>query len=205
MSKIALNSNASGTGVFTIASPNSDTDRTLTLPDEAGTVLTSVSGLTAGNLTGSVPASAMPTGSVLQIVRATDSTNRVTSSSSFVDANLSITITPTSASNVVIVIANIVGQSFCVTSGASNRGWIQITDSSNTAVSGAEGVYYGLEAVSGTSQYAFGAITAIGYSEPATTSAVTYKLRYHRHSSSTEFLLNNSVNPAQLYAIEVAA
>jgi len=40
MSKIALNSNASGTGVFTIASPNSDTDRTLTLPDESGTVLT---------------------------------------------------------------------------------------------------------------------------------------------------------------------
>ena len=39
MSKIALNSNASGTGVFTIASPNSDTDRTLTLPDESGTIV----------------------------------------------------------------------------------------------------------------------------------------------------------------------
>jgi len=43
MSKIALTPNASGSGTFTIASPNSDTDRTLTLPDEAGTVLTSVS------------------------------------------------------------------------------------------------------------------------------------------------------------------
>jgi hypothetical protein len=43
MSKIALNSNASGTGVFTIASPNSDTDRTLTLPDEAGTVVSTSS------------------------------------------------------------------------------------------------------------------------------------------------------------------
>ena len=43
MSKIALNSNASGTGVFTISSPNSDTDRTLTLPDESGTILTSAS------------------------------------------------------------------------------------------------------------------------------------------------------------------
>ena len=67
MSKIALSPNASGTGVFTIASPNGNTDRTLTLPDEAGTVLTSASGLTAGNLTGSVPASAMPAGSVLQV------------------------------------------------------------------------------------------------------------------------------------------
>jgi len=43
MSKVAIQGNASGTGVFTIASPNSNTDRTLTLPDEAGTVLTSAS------------------------------------------------------------------------------------------------------------------------------------------------------------------
>jgi hypothetical protein len=40
MSKVAISGNASGTGVFTIASPNSNTDRTLTLPDNSGTVLT---------------------------------------------------------------------------------------------------------------------------------------------------------------------
>lgn len=44
MSKIALNSNASGTGVFTIASPNSNTDRTLTLPDESGDFVLSENG-----------------------------------------------------------------------------------------------------------------------------------------------------------------
>ena len=43
MSKIALTPNSLGSGTFTIASPNSDTDRVLTLPDEAGTVLTSAS------------------------------------------------------------------------------------------------------------------------------------------------------------------
>ena len=43
MSKVAIAGNASGTGTFTIAAPNSNTDRTLTLPDEAGTVLTSAS------------------------------------------------------------------------------------------------------------------------------------------------------------------
>jgi len=41
MSKLAIRGNDSGSGTFTIAAPNSDTDRTLTLPDEAGTVLTS--------------------------------------------------------------------------------------------------------------------------------------------------------------------
>jgi hypothetical protein len=40
MSKVQLQGNASGTGVFTIASPNSNTDRTLTLPDNTGTVIT---------------------------------------------------------------------------------------------------------------------------------------------------------------------
>ena len=40
MSKVAISGNASGTGTFTIAAPNSNTDRTLTLPDEAGTIAT---------------------------------------------------------------------------------------------------------------------------------------------------------------------
>ena len=38
MSKVAIIGNASGTGVFTVASPNSNVDRVLTLPDESGTV-----------------------------------------------------------------------------------------------------------------------------------------------------------------------
>lgn len=43
MSKIALTGNALGSGTLTLAAPNTNTDRTLTLPDEAGTVLTSAS------------------------------------------------------------------------------------------------------------------------------------------------------------------
>jgi hypothetical protein len=40
MSLVKVQGNASGTGTFTIASPNSNTDRTLTLPDQTGTLLT---------------------------------------------------------------------------------------------------------------------------------------------------------------------
>ena len=57
MSKISITPNASGTGVFTISSPATNTDRTLTLPDEAGTVLTSASSLASANLTGAVTVS----------------------------------------------------------------------------------------------------------------------------------------------------
>jgi hypothetical protein len=46
MSNIAIKGGATGTAVFTIESPTTNTNRTLTLPDEAGTVLTSASDLT---------------------------------------------------------------------------------------------------------------------------------------------------------------
>lgn len=41
MSLVKIEGNASGTGVFTVASPNSNTDRTLTLPDNSGTLFAS--------------------------------------------------------------------------------------------------------------------------------------------------------------------
>ena len=44
MSKIALTGNASGTGTLTIASPNTNTDRTLTLPDATGTLMVPTTG-----------------------------------------------------------------------------------------------------------------------------------------------------------------
>ena len=43
MSNVKIQGNASGTGTLTIAAPNTNTDRTLTLPDESGTLLTSAS------------------------------------------------------------------------------------------------------------------------------------------------------------------
>jgi hypothetical protein len=50
MSKISLAPDASGSGIFTIASPNSNTNRTLTLPDDTGTIVTN-SGNQAGSFT----------------------------------------------------------------------------------------------------------------------------------------------------------
>ena len=56
MSRIALSGNALGTGTFTIASPNSNSDRTLNLPDNSGTVLTSASTVAASQITGALNA-----------------------------------------------------------------------------------------------------------------------------------------------------
>lgn len=74
MSKVQLAGNVSGTGVFTIASPNSNVDRTLTLPDNTGTLLSSASTLSPSQLGSqfSINASA-PAGSFVM-----DSSGRIT-------------------------------------------------------------------------------------------------------------------------------
>jgi len=56
MSKVKIEGHASGTGTLNIAAPNTNTDRTLTLPDGAGEILTNATSLPAANLTGTLPA-----------------------------------------------------------------------------------------------------------------------------------------------------
>ena len=54
MSKVKIKGNSSGTGVLTIEAPNTNTDRTITLPDGTGTLLnsdgdgSSLTGISAG-------------------------------------------------------------------------------------------------------------------------------------------------------------
>jgi hypothetical protein len=59
MSQVKIQGNASGTGIFTIASPNSNTNRTLDLPDNSGTILTTG---TAGVPVNGPAFSAIPSG-----------------------------------------------------------------------------------------------------------------------------------------------
>ena len=69
MSKISLTGNPSGTGVLTIAAPNTNSDRTIDLPDAAGTVFVSGQALSAttgsfsGNVTLGSSVLATPSGS----------------------------------------------------------------------------------------------------------------------------------------------
>ena len=89
MSKIALTPNASGTGVFTIASPNSNTDRTLTLPDEAGTL-----------------DRLERAGNVLQVLGFSQTLSFTTSSTSYTDTGITgVTITPSSTSSKILLLA----------------------------------------------------------------------------------------------------
>ena len=62
MSKVKIQGNASGTGVFTIEAPGTNDPRTLTLPNSTGTLLDENSSLPAANLTGTVATARLGSG-----------------------------------------------------------------------------------------------------------------------------------------------
>jgi len=167
--------NGSSSGSVTLAAPASGSDVTLTLPGTAGTVA-----LASAN-------------KILQIVRATDTTRRTTTSTSFADASLSVTITPSAITSNIILIATYYAE--CASNDAVK---IAITDSGNTAISAGE--YGGVFSGSGVNQVA---ITKIAYASPASTSAVTYKIRYASNSGGSAVLYND-LQTGQLLAIEVS-
>jgi hypothetical protein len=104
MSKVAITGNTLGTGVFTVASPNSNVDRVLTLPDETGTVLT-----TAG-----VPTSAMPAGSVIQVVNVlttAQGSQALATETATVVTGLTLSITPKGANSKFLVQVRAFGES----------------------------------------------------------------------------------------------
>ena len=178
----AVKINGTTSGSVSLEAPASGSDVTLTLP---GTTM---------NL-GTELASKLPIagGKILQVVRATDSTNRSTSSTSHVDANLSVTITPQKSDSAILLIW--FGQ---VLAPSSDYIILQIADSSNNSVSGGDAIWG-----DGTAATFIISSSIIGYATPATTSATTYKLRF-RVGGGTGTIRNVTQN-GQLYAIEVSA
>ena len=143
---------------------------------------------------------ALTSGKILQIVRATDGVTRTTTSTSAVDVTgMSVTITPTKSDSAVIVLASFFAAS---QGGANPNSSYVLTDSSNNALSGAQIMQVGISGVTAT----LNQITVmIGYSTPATTSAVTYKLRFYSNAGTTTSYVANGNSTGQMYAIEVSA
>jgi hypothetical protein len=173
MSKVVIQGHASGTGDFTIAAPNSNTDRTLTLPDVAGTVLTSGSNAD------------FPAGSVLQVVSTAKSDQFTTSSTSFTDVTgMSATITPTSSSSKILVIFSVglVGNS-----NAGQFVYLQLVrDTTSISIGDASESRARVSAGNGGTQpYSNSSLTITNLDSPSTTSAVTYKIQMRSQSSGT--------------------
>ena len=164
MSKIALSGNASGTGTFTLASPNSNSDRTLNLPDNSGTLLSNAS--TTG----------FPAGSVLQVVSVAKTDVFSTASTSFVDVTgLSVSITPTSASSKILVFMDVkLGSSVNVSNFVKlvrNSTDIYVGDASGSRI---RATYANADDPSNQWMYQG---SGVFLDSPSTTSSTTYKVQ----------------------------
>jgi hypothetical protein len=149
-----------------------------------------------GNGSSAQDAAAYTQVKVLQVIQSTTSTSTSTTSTSFVDTNSSVTITPSSSSNKVLLIAvgtlthNANGFSGCATlaNGTTNllgtNGQAEVyVDSGATHTSPACLLYL---------------------DSPATTSAITYKVRIKTLSGNgTTYWIGNNVQFAAIVAIEI--
>lgn len=143
-----------------------------------------------------------PNDGILQVVTATDNVARSTGSGSYVDAGISITVTPKIASSTLYVYhyANAeatIGAQFT----ASADG--QITDSGNTALVGAENVRFeNIADPSGTTRNQIVPYVALGVVASANTTARTYKARFKANSGTAIF--RNTSATGRMVVIEVA-
>jgi hypothetical protein len=179
--QISSVANAIPNAVGAVTSSNIQSGVTLTAPNlgtPASGVMTNVTGLPAAQLTGSqaIPKATLPTGSVLQVVYGSTTTPTTGVGTSYTSMGLSATITPTSATNKVLVMA--VAYSGDTSAYAV---WFQLYKN-GSAISGTTATQY--HGAPGNPNYAC-APTNINYLDsPATTSATTYAV-FGRADNST--------------------
>jgi len=126
--------------------------------------------------TGMKWAAAAGGGKVLQVVQATYSTETSTTSGTYVDTNLSCSITPSSSSSKVLVL---VSQQTCVIGSGNNAlGALSLYRGSTKIVTRGGDSHGGLDAGGGGPQY-IGVSNIMYLDSPATTSSTTYKTQMY--------------------------
>jgi len=178
MSSVIIAGNTSGT--ITLDAPNVAGTTTLTLPTTSGTIVTSASSLTA---------SQMPTGSVLQVVQTTTNSTATYVRNDYITV-LQTSITPSSASNKILMIVN-----FGSVSADTNadlgidfyRGATQLTVGSGA--SNTNCTYIPAMNLPGTNSQSSSFMLL---DSPSSTSSIDYKVRCMINSGRTMYLNRRS-------------
>ena len=196
MSKVVIQGHASGTGDFTIAAPNSNTDRTLTLPDVTGNVVTTgdTSTVTETMINGSL-------GKVLQVVQTSSTTQETFTSGSYTStSSFSGVITPSSTSNKIFVVAD-VAMMYYLSSGNSAHALFRLyraVGATASAASTGQTYDYG----------GSGILTSINLpinwlDSPSTTSELTYVLQVSKQAGE-QARLNYNGGTSRMTLLEIA-
>ena len=173
---------------------------TMTAPVITGGTI-SGSSIAATQLTGTVAAARLPAGTVLQVVSASTTSLGTSTSTSYADTGLTATITPSSASNKIMVF---VSQSFqAITGEAVGYGYqvnagVQLLRQSTTLItsdSDSGGKYslgFGTGAAPASGNIALFTVWNMNYLDsPATTSAQTYKTQFAKGTSGLSTIYAN--------------
>ena len=189
MSKVKIEGNASGTGTFTIAAPNGNTDRTLTLPDSAGEIL--LSDGDGSNLTG------IAVGTNINSWSDSDSTNHSSTSTSFAGTGLSITLTPSSTSSKFLLMCTI-----CVDAQGNDHRPITTIFRGSTNLGG--GSFNSLTYHHARGEDPLDTTAIIIIDSPNTTSSVTYTVQFATAISGDMVEVRNEIVPAKFNILEIA-
>ena len=176
---------------------------TLTLPTTTDTLvgkattdtLTNKS-IAATQLTGTIAAARLPAGSVLQVVNVTTTLSSSTTSASYVDTGLSLSITPSFTTSKILAMVTQVIQT---DSTAAAAGFQLLRNATVASEWVSSSLGYGFNATS------YNTFTGVNYLDsPATISAITYKTQFKRTNGSGTVYLNLNSPYHSLTLMEIA-
>jgi hypothetical protein len=137
-----------------------------------------------------------PVGTVLQVVSGTKSGSISTTSGTFVTTNLTVSITPSSSTNKILVFVSAPFRK--ASSSVSGPGIAIFRDTTNVYI-GISNEFYNISTQAS-------AMASLNYLDsPNTTSTITYSLRFNSSDGSNTVTMNQDGEAAMIIAMEVAA
>ena len=148
--------------------------------------------------TGTLPGARLPTGSVLQVVHTTYTTQQSSTSTSYADSGLSASITPTSSSSKILVIVSHNGN---LVTGAQNAiANFRLLRGSTSIINDFAALGNSLNNI----EVVYGAASASYLDSPATTSSTTYKTQFKNKYGAGTVFTNAYDASATMTLLEIA-
>tara|TARA_B000000557_G_scaffold167211_1_gene135885 strand:+ start:1577 stop:2056 length:480 start_codon:yes stop_codon:yes gene_type:complete len=145
-----------------------------------------------------VTSAGLPTGSVLQVVSGTTTTQTSVTGSTFVDTGLTASITPSSSSSKILIIAS---QQMASNNGGSAGSWQIIFK----LMRGSTDIYESHRSPWLYNQIGIGTVNSISYLDsPTTTSSVTYKTQARNGSASGNMTAQMGSSLSSMILMEIA-
>jgi len=148
-------------------------------------------------LTGALPDANAPSGSVIQVVQGTYGTATTTSATSFTSTGLTASITPSSSTSKILIIASLAVD----TSSNGEQAYFAVYRNSSTNLSG---TVNGFGNAYATSSRVIGMLATSYLDSPATTSSTTYTV-YFRTNTVGTVALNQDSSISVITLQEIAA